>query len=378
VLVSADLHVSIVGPLAPPAGGMAGQTRQLCDLLTGEGIAAEVVRTNPPYRPHFVEALRGVRALFRVVPYLARLWVAAGRSTVFHVMANSGWAWHVFAAPAIWTGKLRRIRVIVNYRGGAAESFLARSAGIVRPTLRMADDVVVPSEFLRGVFAKFGIEATVVPNVVDVERFAPAPVDAGKPMQDAPHVVIARNLEPIYDIATAVKAFAILRATRPAARLSIAGGGPERAMLDKLVGELGLGNAVTFCGTLSRDAMADLYRSATLLLNSSIVDNTPNSLLEAMSCGIPIVSTNVGGIPYLVQDGTTALLVEPRQPEALAGAMTQVLDDPALARRLVDNGLALARRCAWDSVFPMWMRKYRPGADAAMRGVGARNAGSGR
>lgn len=355
---------------------MAGQTRQLCDLLTGEGIAAEIVRTNPPYRPRFVETLRGVRALFRIVPYLARLWVAAGRSTVFHVMANSGWAWHVFAAPAIWTGKLRRIRVIVNYRGGAAESFLARSAGIVRPTLRMADDIVVPSEFLRGVFARFGIDATVVPNIVDVERFAPAWAGMAKPLPEAPHVVIARNLETIYDIATAVRAFAILLAARPAARLSIAGSGPERAKLDRIVGELGLADAVTFCGTLSRDAMAELYRSATLLLNSSLVDNTPNSLLEAMACGVPIVSTNVGGIPYLVQDRTTALLVEPGQPEALAGAMVQLLDDPALARRLVDNGLALARRCAWANVFPLWMQEYRPDADGQVDRSKAQGAGS--
>jgi glycosyltransferase involved in cell wall biosynthesis len=357
---------------------MAGQTRQLCDLLTGESVAVEIVCTNAPYRPRSVERLRGVRALFRLGPYLARLWLAAGRSTVFHVMANSGWAWHLFAAPAIWMGRLRGIRVIVNYRGGAAESFLEHSAGIVRATLRMADDVVVPSEFLRGVFAKFGIEATVVPNIVDVERFAPATAGAVKPSPDAPRVVIARNLEPIYDIATAVRAFALLHSAKPAARLSIAGSGPERAKLGRLVGELGLADAVTFCGTLSRDAMAGLYRSATLMLNSSIVDNAPNSLLEGMACGIPIVSTNVGGIPYLVEDRMTALLVEPDQPEAMANAMTEVIDDPALARRLTENGLALARRCSWGNIFPIWMRKYRPGADGALDSAEAHGAGSSR
>ena len=246
MLVSDALHIAIVGPLAPPAGGMAGQTRQLCDLLLGEGIDAEIVCTNPPYRPRFVERLRGIRALFRFAPYLWRLWRAAGRSSVLHVMANSGWAWHLFAAPAVWIGRLRRVRVIVNYRGGSAEAFLARSAAAVRPTLRLADGVVVPSEFLRAVFARFGIEATVVPNVVDVRRFVPAPAVAAGPGPDAPHVVIARNLEPIYDIATAIRSFAILHAARPTARLSIAGSGPERAMLGKLVEELGLTAAVVF------------------------------------------------------------------------------------------------------------------------------------
>ncbi|MGC1818403.1 MAG: glycosyltransferase family 4 protein [Casimicrobiaceae bacterium] len=339
---------------------MATQTRQLCDLLTAEGVSVEIVRTNAAYRPRFVERLRIVRALFRIVPYLGQLWKAAGRSTVVHVMANSGWAWHLFAAPAIWIGKLRGTRVIVNYRGGAAESFLGRSIAIVRPTLRMADGVVVPSEFLREVFAGFGIDATVVPNIVDVTRFAPAPISAPDRIASAPHVVIARNLEPIYDIATAIEAFAILHEARPAARFSIAGSGPERAMLEGLVEKLGLTKAVTFCGTLSRDAMADLYHQATLMVNSSRVDNTPNSLLEAMACGIPIVSTNVGGIPYLVQDRTTAMLVPPGRPDALAQAMAEVLDDSTLRDVLVGNGLRVAQRCAWDKIFPMWIRVYRP------------------
>jgi glycosyltransferase involved in cell wall biosynthesis len=293
-------------------------------------------------------------------------------------MANSGWAWHFFAAPAIWVGKLRGVRVIVNYRGGAAESFLARSIRTVRPTLRMADDIVVPSEFLRGVFAKFGIETTIVPNVVDVKRFKPARTAAAAPGPDAPHVVIARNLEAIYDIATAIKAFAILHAVRPAARLTIAGAGPERAMLGTLVDELALSDAVSFCGVLSRDAIADLYRSATLMLNSSIVDNTPNSLIEAMACGIPIVSTNVGGIPYLVKDRMTALLVPPGKPDALARAMVEVLDDPVLAGRMIEGGIQVARGCAWEKVLPMWMREYWPRADGSADQSIGRGAGLGR
>lgn len=356
---------------------MASQTRQLFDLLSQEGVAAEIVRTNSPYRPGSVARLRGARAVFRLVPYLWQLWQAAGRSSVFHVMANSGWAWHLFAAPAVWIGKLRGVRVIVNYRGGAAESFFARTAAIVRPTLRMADDVVVPSEFLHVVFSRFGIGTTVVPNVVDTDHFAPASAASSRTGQYAPHIVIARNLEPIYDIATAIKAFAILHAARPAARLSIAGSGPERMALGRLVDQLALSNVVTFCGPLSRDAMASLYCDATLMLNSSLVDNTPNSLLEAMACGIPIVSTNVGGIPYLVQDLTTALLVEPRQPDALAQATIRVLDDPALAGYLVENGLQLVRRFAWDNVFPMWMRRYRPSVDGAADRSAVRSAGPG-
>ena len=95
------LRVLLVGPLPPPAGGMANQTRQLAELLRAEGAQVEVVQVNAPYRPAWAERLKGVRALFRLLPYLLHLWRGCGRADVVHVMANSGWSWHLFAAPAV-------------------------------------------------------------------------------------------------------------------------------------------------------------------------------------------------------------------------------------------------------------------------------------
>src|SRR5215212_10194695 len=122
---------------------MANQTRQLADLLEQDGIAVQIVQVNAPYSPRWIASLRGVRALFRLIPFLARLWSAAGRVHLFHVMANSGWSWHFCAAPAIWIAKLRGVPVVVNYRGGNAEEFLARSFLWVGPTLRAANRLVV-------------------------------------------------------------------------------------------------------------------------------------------------------------------------------------------------------------------------------------------
>jgi len=115
---------------------MANQTRQLARLLEQERITVEIVQVNAPYRPRWVASLRGVRALFRFVPFLVRLWDAAGKVQLFHVMANSGWAWHLFAAPAIWIAWLRHVPVVVNYRGGAAEEFFSRSSFWIAPTMR--------------------------------------------------------------------------------------------------------------------------------------------------------------------------------------------------------------------------------------------------
>ena len=113
----APLRIALVGPLPPPSGGMANQTRQLAELLGSEGLRVEVVQVNPPYRPAWVGAVWGVRAFFRLVPYLLALWRTLGRVQLAHVMANSGWAWHLFAAPAILIAQMRKVPVVRELPG---------------------------------------------------------------------------------------------------------------------------------------------------------------------------------------------------------------------------------------------------------------------
>ena len=117
-------RVCIVGPLPPPSGGMANQCEQLQRLLREEGVDVVFVRTNAPYRPHWVGGVPVLRAGFRLLPYLWSLWRGVGRAEVVHLFANSGWAWHLLAAPAIAIAGLRGVPVIVNYRGGQADELL--------------------------------------------------------------------------------------------------------------------------------------------------------------------------------------------------------------------------------------------------------------
>ncbi|HEY7698016.1 MAG TPA: glycosyltransferase, partial [Vicinamibacteria bacterium] len=159
-------RIALVGPLPPPSGGMANQTKQLQRLLSGEGAEVSLVQTNAPYQPAFVGRVPGVRAFFRLVPYRARLRSVARGVKLFHVMANSGWAWHFFAAPALRAAHRAGVPAVLNYRGGDAERFFARSFAVVEKTLRTAAAVVVPSDFLRGVFARHGVAVDVVPNII--------------------------------------------------------------------------------------------------------------------------------------------------------------------------------------------------------------------
>jgi glycosyltransferase involved in cell wall biosynthesis len=325
---------------------MANQTRQLVRLLELEGAKVSLAQTNRPHRPSWVGKLRGLRALFRLVPYLWELWRIAGRVSLLHVMANSGWSWHLYAAPAILIGRLRNVPVIVNYRGGGAERFLRAWAPFVRPLIRRSAMLVVPSGFLKAVFAKFGLQATVVPNVIDLSRFQAAT----RSPPATPHLIVTRNLEPVYDVATALRALAIVRESYPDAKMTIAGSGPQQAALLALAHELDLGEAVVFAGRIDNDRIGALYASASTMLNPSLVDNMPISVLEALASGVPVVSTNVGGVPFMVQHDRTALLVPPGDPGAMAQAVLRLVKDPGLAAALSRSGAAEVQQYCWSAV----------------------------
>lgn len=331
------------------------QTLQLARLLSIEGMTVELVQTNAPYTPAFAGRIKGLRALFRLVPYLWRVWALAGRADVIHLMANSGWSWSLFAVPVIWIGWLRSTPVIVNYRGGEAREYLSNSARWVRFSMRRVARLVVPSGFLQQVFGNAGMPADVIPNIVDVETFAPAPTP---PSRSGFSLVITRNLEPIYGIDTAIRAFALASEAIPVMQLKIAGTGPLLADLKRLVDQLGLGERITFLGRLERGEIAALYHSSHAMLNPSRVDNMPNSVLEALACGLPVITTNVGGIPYIVTHEHTALLVPPDDPEQMADALVRLYTDSALRDRLRDGGCREVMQYTWREVSPRWLSLY--------------------
>jgi len=356
VVADKRLRLVLVGPLPPPEGGMANQCRQLASLLATSAIDVEVVCTNAEYRPAWLGGVRWVRAPVRLIPYLFSLWRAVGRAEVVHLFANSGWSWHLVATPAIVVCRLRGRPLIVNYRGGGAAEFLARAPRWVRWSLAAAESCVVPSGFLRDVFARFAIGSRIIPNIVDLQRFYPA---RERPFSSPRHIVVTRNLEPIYDVGTAVRALSNLRAHLPDVQMTIAGTGPELRRLQELTERLKLTEVVRFAGRMHNSAVAELYRSAHAMLNPSRVDNMPISVLEAFASGVPVVSTNVGGVPFIAQHERNALLFPPGDASACAEALRRVLTDRELAERLTKAALVDVADYSWERVRELWLAEYQ-------------------
>ncbi len=356
-MMFASLRIALVGPLPPPSGGMANQTRQLAERLAEGGAEVVMVPVNAAYRPSWVAKIKGVRAAFRLAAYVLRLWTVAAQVDLFHVMANSGWSWHLYAAPAIWIARMRGRAVIVNYRGGEADVFFKRQRWLVAPSLKRASTIIVPSAYLAEVFEKYGFSAQIVPNIIDLSRFSPAPQTAVP--GPGPRILVARNLEAIYDNASALRAFAMVRRVHRGATLVIAGSGSALAALQQLAQQLGVAAAVQFTGRVENAAMAALYRASDIVLNPSLADNMPISVLEALACAVPVVSTRVGGIPALLQQDVTALLVAPGAPQAMADAVLSLLQTPARARRIAAAGCSFVQQFSWQEVAPRWLAQYR-------------------
>lgn len=347
-------RIGVIGPLAPPNGGMAGQTAELLASLQAAGLQAELLATNSPYRPSWTGGLRGWRALIRLFQFTYRLWSLCGRVQILHIMANSGWSWHLFAAPAIWIARLRGVGILLNYRGGNAPEFLRRQRALILPSLHQCDAVVVPSSYLQQVFAQYQLASIVIPNMLDLGRYFPS-----SQHEQAPVLLMTRHLEAIYDHATAIRAFQLLSVKVPSARLLICGDGPERRTLEQQVNLLGLAGRVEFTGALDANTSAAQYRRAHVMLNTSQVDNAPNAILEAWASGIPIVSTRAGGIPHLVQDEEDALLAPVRDPAEVAKQLLRLLQDSQLYNALVAAGLRRAKDHDAQQLMLRWQAQYQ-------------------
>jgi glycosyltransferase involved in cell wall biosynthesis len=277
------------------------------------------------------------------------------RYDIVHVFSASYWSFILAPTPAVLLAKWWGKRIILNYRSGEAEDHLQRWARTAIPVMRLADALIVPSEYLVGVFARVGLRARVVPNIVDFDGFPFR--ERRTPLR--PVFFSNRHLEALYNVACVLRAFARIQRRYSEARLIVAGDGSQRRMLVRLAGELGLKNC-EFVGRVSPDRMPSLYDAADVYLNAPDIDNMPGSVLEAFASGLPVVTTDAGGIPFIVRDGATGLIVPRGDHEGMAAAAIRLLEEPALAERLISSALEeCRRRYAAEGVLEEWLRVYK-------------------
>lgn len=346
-------RIAFVAPTLEILGGQGVQAAALAAALRGDGHVVDLIPINPRF-PAGLGWLRRVlyaRTLLNEALYVAALRRLRG-ADVAHVFSASYWSFLLAPAPALLAARAAGTRVVLNYRSGEADDHLRRWGALVHPWLRLADEIVVPSEYLKAVFASHGYRARVIPNVVDLERFR-----YRERTLPAPRLVSTRNLEPYYAVDNTLQAFALVRARYPRATLALAGAGSEAARLRRLAVEMDAGG-VRFLGRVEPAGMPAVLDAADIFVNSSVLDNQPVSVLEAFAAGLPVVSTATGDIGALLREGETGVAVPAGDPAAMAKAIIDLLENPTAATAMARRARGEIEAFTWPRVRARWAAVY--------------------
>ena len=349
------LRVLIVAPSFGILGGQSVQAARLLERLRNEpGMEVGFLPINPrlPLGLHHLQRIKYVRTLVTSIAYVLSLLLRVYKYHVIHVFSASYFSFVLAPTPAILIGKLYRRKVLLNYHSGEAEDHLRRWRRTAIPTIRLVDSIVVPSEYLVRVFASYGLSATAIYNLIDTSKFR---FRERTPLR--PVFLSNRNLESHYGVDRVLRAFAIIQEQLPDASLTIAGDGSQRRALETLAQDLNVRNT-TFIGQVDPSAIAGVYDAADVFLNGSEIDNQPLSILEAFSCGLPVVTTNAGGIPDIVDDGRTGMVVARGDYAEIAKRALALLNDPALTKQIVHQAKQECAKYSWEAVRNAWIAAY--------------------
>jgi glycosyltransferase involved in cell wall biosynthesis len=351
------LRILIVAAPPEQIGGQAAQAAGMVAHLGGGGVTVSF-QSIVPRVPDVLRRVRYVRTVAQTAALAMALLVRVPRHDVVHVLSAAHSSFLISATPPILIGRLYQRKVVLNYHSGAAAEHLTRRRRPALPVMRFAHAVVTPAPTISAAFAPHGLRARTLPNAIDARRLR---FRRRAPLR--PVFLTARALDSRYNVACVLRAFALVQRTVAGARLIVAGDGPERDRLERLACELGVAG-VEFRGWVAPERMADLYDEADIYLNGSDVDAAPLSLLEAGAAGLPVVTTAAGGIPDMVTDGATGLVVGRGDHVAMAAAAERLLADGALAAALVAGARGRGREHSWEVARARWHALYRELASA--------------
>ena len=254
-------------------------------------------------------------------------WCARQRIAVVH---STDLYTNVFALPA---ATFARVPVRIGSRRGHTTDRTPGQLAMQRAAYRCAHAVVANSRAIADHLRREGVRAdkvTVVPNGLDLSAFSPA--RSGSPRR---RVIVVANLRPEKGYDVLIDAAALVLARYPDARFDCVGSGPELSRLQAQLAARGVAHAFDWLGR--REDVPTLLASADIFVLPSRSESMPNSVLEAMAAGLPVVASAVGGIPEVVNDGDNGVLCPAGDVKALANQLCRVMADAAFADRLAAN-----------------------------------------
>lgn len=265
----------------------------------------------------------------------------------------------VFSGPSfIWAEiitlllKALKKRVILTLYGGNLPNFGKSHSQRVQRLFSSADRVIAPSNYLKEEMKQYCNHITLLRYGVDIDEFQYRHRD-----NPDPKLITLRSIHEIYNPSLAPKVLYSILDKYPNASLVMIGANKHDGSWEKTkqtISGLGITEKVQMLGRIPRNEIPANLNDADIYLNTPDIDNTPLSIAEAMACGLCIVSTNIGGLPYIMNDGENALLVPADDPETMATAVIRILEERGLASRLSLNARREAEQYSWSIVITKW------------------------
>lgn len=299
----------------------------------------------------------------RVMDMQATIWRGRHRYAIAQIDIFSGAAFSWAEWSAALLRKLKK-SYILTLHGGNLPMFAARHPQRVSKLVCSAFAVTSPSNYLKEKLSPYHHQIQYLPNPLDMSRYI---YRLRKNCQ--PRLIWLRALHQIYNPEMAVQVVAQLKDEFPSIQLSIFGPDKGDGALEKvnqLILDLNLTAHVHVQGAVPKAEVPIVLSQHDIFLNTTTADNTPVSVMEAMASGLCVVSTNVGGLSYLLKDSETALLVNSGDVEAMANAVRRLLKSSRLAQQLSENARMQAETFDWGNILPQWEMLLRAAIEARM------------
>lgn len=270
------------------------------------------------------------------------------RVVILHVYSGRAFLWALSAGTL---AKLLGKKLVLWLHGGNLPVYYTRHKQPVEFLFRQADRIVAPSSYLAQAFRP-RFEVTILPYELPIQTY---PYRIRTSIR--PKLLWLRAFNAGYNPTMAPHVIRLLGEDYPDIALAMCGpdsGDGSFQDTQQLAGELGVADKISFPGLISKERIKELGLECDIFINTTNCDNTPVSVIEAMTMGMCVVSTNVGGLPHLVSHEQDGLLVPPNDPNAMAAACRQLLSNPSLVQRLSCNAYQKAQSFDWANIAPKW------------------------
>lgn len=333
------MRILFVGPmLGRHADRVPNPAEELAPLLQERGYACKLTSSV-------------TNRYLRVLDLLGAIVKNARNTDIISLQTYSGPSFLVEDAVS-WLARCLRLRLVMVLHGGAMPEFTAQHPGWTRRVLARADRLVTPSVFVRNKMQQNSFQVQVIPNGMDMPRYS-----FRLRNQAEPRLLWLRAFHAIYQPQMAVRVLAELAADFPSLRLTMIGPAYKDGALaatQQLAHQLGVAERLEMVGYVPKAELPSWLEKGEIFLNTTRYESFGISTMEAAASGLPVVTTDVGELPYLWQHGQNALLASPDDVSAMAAAVRSLLTDSALCARLSLAARQKAEQYDWPVVLPLW------------------------